>query len=194
MSYYDIPGRYAMSWILRDALASTRPNGIWVEVGVALGRGIAQMARTLIDAGRDDVTLYAVDPWAGTERNGEQQAEARDPRHGDWALFVDTMQTHAPEELRRIHVLRCSSVEASKILRHQHPDLVILDGDHRKDAVAADIRAWYPHIRTGGVIGGDDYNTHESPGVPAALLDAFGEGGFEVGNEGNWPTWRKVAE
>lgn len=195
MSAEEIPGRYAMRWLVNDALARTPHNGVWVEVGVALGRGIAFMARTLIDAGRGDVALYAVDPWAGTARNGEQQANAGNPRHGDWSLFLDTMQKHASEELRRINIIRAPSVAAAKCFGDVGGvDLCILDGDHTKAAVLADLAAWAPLIRAGGTLGGDDHNDFESPGVPQALTEFFGEGQYEIRDEEeSWATWRRIA-
>lgn len=36
-------------------------------------------------------------------------------------------------------------------------DAVYIDGDHRYDAVKADIRAWWPKVRVGGVIAGHDF-------------------------------------
>jgi hypothetical protein len=191
MSYQEIPGRYAMSWILEDALLTTPPGGIWVEVGVALGRGIAEMARRLIDAGRDDVKLYAVDPWNGTERNGEQQDSGPITPHGDWALFLRMMQAHAPDELARIHILRAPSVDVVPMFPPESVDLVILDGDHRFPAVVSDIREWVPRIRRPGVLAGDDHNDFESPGVPRALAEIFGPGNYEIGDENGWATWRK---
>lgn len=192
MSYRDIPGRHAMEWIIRDALPSTPVGGVWVEVGVALGRGIAMMARTLIDAGRDDVRLYAVDPWGGYARNGEQQDSGQASPHGDWALFLEQMQRNAPEELRRIHVLRADSVNAAQCLRNEVVDLCVLDADHTYEAVRSDLDAWCPLIREGGTIGGDDHHETEFPGVGRACRERFGSD-YEVrAEELDWPTWRRV--
>jgi hypothetical protein len=179
-----------MRWIIDDALANTARDGVWVEAGVGIGKGIATMARALIDAGRDDVTLYAVDPFAGDARCGEQQANGERSAHGDWALFLDTMQAHAPEELRRIHVVRATSKRASYVLNNPI-DLVIIDADHEYSAVLDDILTWSRLVRRGGTIGGDDHSP-EFPGVERACKSIFGDT-YEVrAVEHGWPTWRKV--
>ena len=194
MSYQNIPGRNVMRPIYELALANTREGGVWVEVGVALGRGIAEMARVLIDAKRHDVKLYAVDPWGGYARNGEQAAMA-EAQGGDWALFLNMMQANAPEELRRIHVLRADSAAAALAMRDPC-DLVILDADHTEGAVTEDIAAWLPHVRMGGIIGGDDHSEEHFPGVRLACERFFGPApqGYTVdaNNAHKWPVWWKV--
>jgi len=196
VSYQNIPGRNVMRPIYELALANTRPNGVWVEVGVALGRGIAEMARILIDAKRHDVKLFAVDPWGGYARNGEQAAWA-EAEGGDWALFLKHMQANAPEELRRIHVIRADSVAASMALRDPL-DLVILDADHTEHAVTEDIGAWLPLVRPGGIIGGDDHSEQHFPGVRKACEKFFGPApaGYSVddNNAHKWPVWWHVVD
>ena len=36
-------------------------------------------------------------------------------------------------------------------------DLLIIDGDHSEEGVIADIRGWWPHVRSGGTVVFDDY-------------------------------------
>lgn len=192
MGWEDIPGRHAMGWILDEAVKCTRPNGVWVEVGVALGKGVARMAHVLHEAGRDDVRIYAVDPWAGIARNGEQQENAPPSSHGDWRLFLESMMRHAPDALHRMHILRATSAEASLALRSQLIDLVIIDADHSYSACRSDISYWLPLVREGGVIGGDDHHEVEFPGVGQACREVFGTD-YEVRHhELEWPTWMKV--
>lgn len=188
MSIDNIPGRHAMKWIIRDALKHTRPNGIWIEGGCAIGKGVSFMARTLLEAGRHDIQLYAVDPFAGTHRNGEQQTMGKP--EDDWGLFLDVMQQHAPEELRRISVLRTTSVLAARLFEDEIVDLVLLDADHSYESVKEEIEAWFPKVSPGGVIGGDDHHDVEFPGVGKACREFFGDD-YEVRvDEQDWPTWR----
>lgn len=52
---------------------------------------------------------------------------------------------------------RKPSVEAAKEVEDGSLDFVYIDGDHRKSEVLADIRAWYPKVKTGGIISGHDF-------------------------------------
>jgi len=46
--------------------------------------------------------------------------------------------------------------------------VVFLDAGHDEASVAADILAWMPAVRPGGLLAGDDYNNNW-PGVNAAV-------------------------
>jgi len=185
----DIPGRYAMRWVIDDALARTPHNGIWVEVGVALGKGIAYMGHVLREAGREDVKLYAVDPWGGYARNGEQQATGSPSKHGDWQLFLESMRDNAPDVLARLHIVRAKSFDASALFPKGTVHLCIIDADHVYEAVQEDLYSWGPCIAPGGTIGGDDH-TADFPGVERACKDYFGEYYQAKTAECDWTTWR----
>ena len=47
-----------------------------------------------------------------------------------------------------------ASLAAARWIPDASVDLVYLDGDHRLSAVAADIAAWRPKVRRGGVLAG----------------------------------------
>lgn len=187
----DIAGRYAMRYIVDDALARTPQNGIWVEVGVALGKGIAYMGHVLREAGREDVKLYAVDPWGGYGRNGEQQATGSPSKHGDWTLFLESMRDNAPETLARLHIVRAQSVMASQLFFRQSVNLCIIDAAHDFESVQEDLMHWCPTIAPGGVIGGDDH-VPDFPGVERACRDYFGNNYEAKAAECEWMTWRAM--
>lgn len=189
VSWENIAGRYAMRWIVDDALARTPHNGIWVEVGVALGKGIAYMGHVLREAGREDVKLYAIDPWGGYARNGEQQATGSPSRHGDWQLFLESMRDNAPETLARLHIIRAKSFDASCMFMKQTVSLCIIDADHAYEAIQEDLYAWAPTIAPGGIIGGDDH-VPDFPGVERACVDYFGKNYQTSDGECGWTTWR----
>ena len=51
-------------------------------------------------------------------------------------------------------------------------DYLYIDADHSYDSVWADLVAWMPYVRKGGLIIGDDYGNRSFPGVKTAW-DAF---------------------
>jgi predicted O-methyltransferase YrrM len=189
MSYRNIPGRCAYLWIYDEWIKTAPKDAIAVEVGVALGRSIAHLARLCIDAGRGDIRIYAVDAWAGVARNGEQQLYG-DNAGGDFCLFAQQMLQHAPAEFQRINVIRTWSTDAARLFDPGTVDLVVLDADHTYEWVSAEIRAWRPLLKSDGVLGGDDYHPTEFPGVIQAVREVYADDRIEVRHDQSWPTWR----
>lgn len=57
----------------------------------------------------------------------------------------------------RVKLLRKTSVEGAATFDDESIDWIFIDGDHTYDGCLADLKAWYPKIRKGGLISGDDY-------------------------------------
>lgn len=197
-SWARIPGRCAYLWIYDEWLASNpRKGAIAVECGVALGKSVAYLANRCLELGRDDIQIYAVDPWAGTDRNGEQ-ASMGDAAGGDFTLYAKYMLENAPEAFEMVRPLRMGSFEGAHTIRqltasYEHDnrvDVVCLDGPHDFEFVHREISMWRDIIRNGGFLGGDDHMP-EFPGVERAVKAHFGnEYEYRDDNEWRWGTWR----
>ena len=57
----------------------------------------------------------------------------------------------------RYHVLRGLSHEVVDKVNDATLDFVYIDANHSYDAVRQDLRDWYPKLKPGGIIAGDDY-------------------------------------
>lgn len=165
MSYHDIPGYSGFLPVYDQAVEEARDGDTFVEVGVALGHSIAYLARKVIDS-KKDIAIYAVDPWLGDARNGEQQTMA-DNAGGDFRLFINQMTRHAPEELERVRVVRATSRMASAMFDDATLALVLIDGAHDFDSVCSDIQDWRRKLQIGGILAGDDHEPNY-PGVEEA--------------------------
>lgn len=64
---------------------------------------------------------------------------------------------HKEIERGSIEVHRTRSPDAATRVPDESLDFVYIDADHRAAAVSADLRAWWPKLRQGGVLFGDDY-------------------------------------
>ena len=193
MTWQDIPGYSDFLPVYDEAVAHFGDGAVFVEVGVALGHSIAYLARKVIDAGHKRTRIYAVDPWMGTERNGEQQEMLGAKPTGDFGLFCKMMLEHAPEELERITVLRVPSVVGACMLREmgEVPSMVLIDGDHTADAVEQDCLAWADAIGYEGHhawLCGDDYRDIY-PDVAEGVHRVFDRERVEVIGTQGW-TWR----
>lgn len=58
----------------------------------------------------------------------------------------------------RIQVERDFSVNVANKFDDEYFDFVYIDADHTEAAVWADIQAWWPKVRKGGVLAGHDYS------------------------------------
>jgi hypothetical protein len=178
MTHEQIPGFSGFLWLYDQAVAEAQDGAVFVEVGIALGHSIAYLARKVLDSGKR-IEIWAVDPFAGEARNGEQSAvlgSDDDPKRkerGDFNLFLSMMQCHAPEELEIVRVLRSTSDRACKLFPEESIDLVLIDAAHDEVSVSFDIDSWIGRVRTGGMLAGDDHEPNY-PGVEKACRSRFG--------------------
>lgn len=164
------------------ALFAARGYQMAVEVGVLRG----EFSRVIL-AGWGGM-LVMVDAWRHLDG------------YADVTNVSDAMQE---ENLRaaeavanafpgRGKILRGLSVEMAKEFEDASVDAVYIDANHSKDAVLADLSAWVPKVRPGGVVAGHDYlDGYLSQGVfgvRSAVLEFFGHEPDIVTGE-PWPSW-----
>jgi predicted O-methyltransferase YrrM len=128
-----------------------------IEVGTFLGMGSTQVLyKALPPGGR----LYCVDTFC------VNMARYKRPQDAHYHAFLSNMKQVGMTE--KLVPVRMTSLEASRALAVT-ADLIFLDGDHAEASVVADILAWKLHLRPGGILCGDDYNTAECPDVAPAV-------------------------
>ncbi len=130
-------------------LEAKKLMGKGVEVGVCDG----DYSFLLLSTWKGE-RLYSIDPWRSF---GE---EYRDINNADQSLH-DLRYEKTKEKLsvfgKRSVVIRKTSLEASVLFGNEALDFVYLDAQHHYSAVKADIEAWYPKVKVGGIISGHDY-------------------------------------
>lgn len=126
-----------------------------VEVGAWTGCTTMQLAMNSYVR-----RVYAVDVWNNRE------------------VFEGFLENTKHCLFTMIHPLRGESVFwASHWPGEYKADLIFIDAEHDYENVKADINAWWPHVISGGILCGHDYNTHE--GVRRAV-DEFGRDGIKA--------------
>ena len=181
MSWDDIKG-WTDEHLLRiydAAVAAAQPGDTLVEVGVAYGRSLAYLAQMAILAEKA-VRILGVDVWEGNT-----------PDAGPNNLFImqaeciSEMQRHAPHAYERVTLIKGPSTDVATSIVSGRPSFVFIDASHAYPDVLADIAAWTPRLREGGVIAGHDHSP-SYPGVERAVSEYF-EGDYDrVGS-----CWRK---
>ena len=147
-----------------------------------LGEGLVGVEIGIWDGGNAEAVLghikpskyYMIDPYrASKEYVGPQfSQEEFDKMHN----IMCTLFGRFPN----VVILKMTALEASEIIENDL-DFVYIDGSHTYENKMLDLRTWYPKVRAGGVIGGDDYVI---PSVIKAVNDFEEEMGikFEIAN------------
>jgi len=93
----------------------------------------------------------------------------------DLDLIYEEVAAWAQKD-ERIELFRGDSEEACLTQQDGSLDFVFIDAIHLYENVLADIDAWWPKVRSGGILAGDDYNDQFS-GVVKAVNERFEETG-----------------
>lgn len=150
---------------MRDGLskfiASLPKNCVMVEVGCYRGEASVMFAAAA-------ATVYCVDPWRDyTELNPEGAFEMTGLARAE--ADFDNAVRGWPNIIK----WKMTSADAVRQFLVNELDCVYLDGDHGREAVAADIMRWRTRIKKGGILSGHDYG--RKSGVTAAVRELLGE-------------------
>jgi hypothetical protein len=154
-------------------IESTDDNFVWVELGSWTGKSAAYCIVELYNQ-KKLKEFHCVDTWKGSE--GTILMDLSIVKED--TLFDVFKQNLLPvENLFTTH--RMMSWEAAKYFEDESVDFCYVDADHNYKGVMKDLKAWWPKIKPGCYMGGDDY-TKGWPGVQKAVRDFFGKKNIKV--------------
>lgn len=156
----DTQGWNSQHPYLSRAIDLARPAVI-VEIGVWKGGSTLFMAEHLRTLGLDAVVI-AVDTWLGSWDHWVNPALRAQLsfRNGYPNFFYKFMNNVRALGLQNYVVpLPLDSLNANETLKHFGitPDVLHIDAGHDYRAVSTDIAVWWPMLRPGGFLVGDDY-------------------------------------
>jgi len=163
--YNGISGWAAFAELYVEMVKRAKDGDHFVEVGSWLGKSACLMAVEIANS-RKNISFDCVDLWidGGPDlRNTKYYTDLKTPVYD---LFL---QNITPVR-KLIRAMKMPSVEAARFYADESIDFIMLDGDHSYEAVKADIDAWLPKMKAGGIMSGDDYGW---PGVTRAVSEAF---------------------
>lgn len=112
--------------------------------------------------------LYLIDPWVHQDYPWVEWAKGQ--------RIIDAYN-HVENKFKNqsnVSIQRKNSTDV--YFGKEYLDWVYLDADHSYDSVLNDLKHWYPQIKKGGFLCGDDYGwSHELTKGPQPAVDEFVE-------------------
>jgi len=143
---------------------------VGVEIGVHDGDHALDMMENL-----PIKKLYLIDPWVSYKDYSESIGNLRKTTNA-----LNERMEVAKKILKKygdkVVFIRKFAEDAVKQFEDESLDFVYIDGNHQYEFVKKDLEKYYPKLKKGGIIGGDDYTSS-----PETELERFGV--FKAVNE-----------
>jgi len=108
------------------------------------------MAVNIANSGKK-IKFDVVDTWEGSEEHQDDQSVSSNTLYEEFLSNMEPVKDYYTP-------LRMTSLEAASHYEDESLSFVLLDASHKYEDVKADILAWLPKIKSGGIIAGDDYH------------------------------------
>jgi hypothetical protein len=150
--WQQIHGWFDYSEVYRQIAGTLKDGSQFAEIGVWFGKSLSAMASY---CKRKRVQFYAIDSFKGALNQPELVNIVK--RHGGSirTAFEENMRMCG---VRNLQVIESESDVAAQQFADGQLDAAFIDADHSFEAVCADIDAWLPKIKPGGVLAGHDAN------------------------------------
>ena len=193
----DLPGPnwFSGAEIYRRFVASVTGTAVAVELGAWKGRSALCMGAEIARSGKR-IRFFAVDHWQGSpgETQHEQDADVREGRL--YEMFLGNIAALSSY----VEPIRDDTAASARHFEDGSVDFLYVDASHTYAGVLADLIAWFPKVKVGGLIAGDDwcFATKGEFEVRAAVLDFFGSEAAHLSIERgsapneNWLQWSIV--
>lgn len=162
---------------------------IGAEIGVWEGDYSRSMFRYM-----PDLHLFCIDPW---KAYGDFHEDCNEQDLMD-AAYQKTLENTAGKD---VEILRGESLEYAPSIPDGSLDFVFIDGNHNLPYSIADLHAWTPKVRKGGIVSGHDYLVKRYPPADIhvklavnAWTDAYMIRPWFILTQSRWPTWFWVKE
>lgn len=135
------------------------PSGKIAEIGSWKGKSSAYLGVEAKNANKS-LRIWCVDTWKGCSAVPVQMKDSAVQTDTLYELFLSNI-----ESLRDIITpIRGDSAASAHNFPDNYFDAVFIDASHEYENVKADIAAWYPKVKSGGIFAGHDY-----PGFPGVV-------------------------
>jgi len=141
MSYhYNFPD-------MQFTLNFIQPDSVCAEIGVWKG----QFSKEILK--RKPGKLYLIDPWKSITDIPERWHAA--PQEEMDGIYEEVVKDFDSRD--EVEIIRKFSADAVSGIEDNSLDWIYIDGNHSYEFVKQDLELWWPKLKHGGCICGDDY-------------------------------------
>lgn len=189
-----LPGYFDYENLYKRIVNEAKNNDHILEIGSWVGKSTVFMAELVKQSTEQGKVLWftTVDPFiidCKQDKNGVWQwVESNDDTTKQHVK--DVFYKHIEPYKQYVQVIEGFSVPVSERYDDDSFFAVWIDGDHSYESAIADMEAWYPKVRSGGILAGHDFDDHF--GVPKAVRNFTKAHGldFEIDNR-SWLLYKK---
>lgn len=166
--YSDIEGWFSFKEQY-DNMINVLPNGATVvEVGCWQGRSLSYMIIENLNKNKK-FKIFAVDSYNNTYDGYYGTRLAKNPNFLKEAKenFFNNLKDYR----NQFTFIESISWKAAEQFKDESIDYVMIDAGHSYEDVIRDLESFYPKIKMGGYIGGDDYGRDGNNGVAKAVKE-----------------------
>lgn len=153
------------------------------KVAIEIGVWHGDFSGTILEYIKPE-TLYLIDPWANVTDDSHTEAFVGRTDDQKMERIFQKVQNRFSDEIQkgRVKIVRDWSVSALSKFQDESIDFAYVDGDHSYEGVSADLDALFPKMKTGGIMGFDDYHRRGwwGDGVIRAINEFLGRHPSEI--------------
>jgi predicted O-methyltransferase YrrM len=122
-------------------------TGRFVEIGCWKGRSTSFMGVEVLNS-KKNILIDCVDTFKGSAEHKKFDTKNL---YEEFCKNIDPIKN----VIGKVHVM--SSLDAANLYEDLSLDFVFIDASHDEHNVYKDISAWWPKVKIGGTLAGDDY-------------------------------------
>jgi predicted O-methyltransferase YrrM len=166
--YHSLEGWFNMEQQYLELLDATPEGGVFVELGCYKGKSTSFIG-VEIHKRKRDINFFAIDSFQGATNS----TDANEIKAYEGISEIEESYTYNVSLIgNKIKTIVSLTDEAAKYFNDEEIDVIFVDGGHSYEVVKADILAWLPKMKKGGIMAGHDFNAWE--GVNKAVTEIFG--------------------
>ena len=167
-SYKDVPGWINDAEFIYPQMVEQAQSGDhFVEIGTLLGQSTSYMGQLIKDSGKD-IKFDSIDLFWPIEHVIRNYKSSGHPKEFNQYLsdLLKEYDLRAPDIINHplrilgvqeyVNLITCDEKYAHRLYDDNSLKFVWIDGDHGKDIVYNDLVNFWPKMKSGGTIGGDD--------------------------------------